>query len=582
MDKRPSSLKEICKSRFVDDVIKDVLKTQNGKGLILILDDHTAKILNYFLKLTELITAGVTTVENIDRVRKPFPSFRAVYFVEPTKMNITTMQKDFDTDKLYKSQHIFFPRIMSDEIFQFLKTKSFCKKLESLKELNLDFEALGDSVFRCPPATSLDSHIDSLVSIIASQQQISSIEIFRMNNLLFKDSAYIQKFMDPKLKAILPHLNSSPDGTNVKVYIFERPIDIVTPLIHDYYFESLISDLLTDEIEIYPTGEPGEAPKTNITQIEDDDYLYKKFRYTFIGELHAGLNKDYETFKRENPTMVAQQKRDEGMGLGDMNKAVIGLNEFNRFVKYYKIHINSLSKILKKSDGEGIQKLADLEQTVATAIDPNGKKIDAKIRADDVKKFMTSSANEEVKLRLALIALACLNTDVAFLKDMLPSKYRKIFDNYGLLVQKYGMFFPENQKDSLRALVKKRFEQSNASLQRYVSKTEYLISKSIFENSNSDFERFNYDVAGKSQSKPQVISNNTNTLFNKILSQNKGPQSGSNNVTAIVFFLGGVSYAEIGALMRLEKSSQKKLNVIVGGNAVYGPKGYLQNYMGLS
>ena len=119
-------------------------------------------------------------------------------------------------------------------------------------------------------------------------------------------------------------------------------------------------------------------------------------------------------------------------------------------------------------------------------------------------------------------------------------------------------------------------------MQRFVPKTEYLVSKSIFENSNSEFERFNYDVAGKSQSKPQVISNNTNTLFNKILAQNKGPQSGSGNVTAIIFFLGGVSYAEIGALMRLEKNQQKKLNVIVGGNAVFGPRGYLQQYMGMS
>jgi hypothetical protein len=581
MDKRPPSLKDACKTRFIDDVVREVLKTQNGKGLILVLDDHTAKILNFFLKLTELITTGVTTIENVDRVRKAFPSFRAVYFVEPTKVNITTIQKDFETDKLYKCQHVFFPRIMSDEIFQFLKTKNFCKKLESLKEINLDFEALSDNVFRCPPSTSLDSHIDSLLSIIATQQQISTIEVLRMNHPLFKDSAYIQKFMDPKIKALLPHLNSSADGTNLKVYIFERPVDLVSPIIHDYHYESLITDLMAEEIEVYPSGESGQAPKQGITQIDEDDFLYKKFQYDFIGEIQIKLTKNLETFKSENPAAVAQKKKDDDMNMRDLNKVVTGFNEYNQFLKYYKLHFQNYVKLMKKSD-EGIQRLADFERTLATSIDPNGKKVDSKVRADEVRKFISSSADEEIKLRLALIALASLNTDVSFLKEMLSVKSRKIFEKYGMLVQKYGLFIPENQKELIRGLVKKRTDESKISLSRFMTKTEILLSKNIFENSNTDFERFSYDVAGKSQSKPQPISNNTNNLFKNIIGQNKGPQTGSGNITAIVFFLEGVSYAEIGALMRLQKNSQKKLNVIVGGNAIYGPKGYLQNYMGLN
>jgi len=49
--------------------------------------------------IIDLIEGGIIGIERLDRERKRFSQFHAIYFVEPTKESIDIIFKDFEGSK---------------------------------------------------------------------------------------------------------------------------------------------------------------------------------------------------------------------------------------------------------------------------------------------------------------------------------------------------------------------------------------------------------------------------------------------------------------------------------------------------
>lgn len=58
------------------------------KNYILILDDKTSSILDKFIGVIDLIEIGIIGIEKLDKVRKRFKQFHAIYLVEPTTKSV--------------------------------------------------------------------------------------------------------------------------------------------------------------------------------------------------------------------------------------------------------------------------------------------------------------------------------------------------------------------------------------------------------------------------------------------------------------------------------------------------------------
>ena len=54
----------------------------------MILDDKTSSLLDKFVGVIDLIEIGIIGIEKLDRVRKRFKQFHAIYLVEPTDKSI--------------------------------------------------------------------------------------------------------------------------------------------------------------------------------------------------------------------------------------------------------------------------------------------------------------------------------------------------------------------------------------------------------------------------------------------------------------------------------------------------------------
>lgn len=571
--KKIDNLKEQTKKRFIDDIITASGKEGVNLGIILILDQNTANILTSCMTLSELILAGITAVESIEKVRKPFPTFKAVYFITPNKENIDRLQADFDPKRIYKSQNVFFSRQMSDINFQILTSKSFSKKLGCLKEFNLDYFPISDNVFKSQYKDSFEYQADSLLSVVATHQDVSQIEVYKLNSTVFKEAAQVFQLLNPKLKTLFPYLNSTGKGVSIKLYIFERNMDLVSPLIHDFHYESMLADFMEGEVKIFSDNLVQKEDQTTI-KINSNDKIYKKFRYEFIKHLMTGISDDFNLFMKENATAKAQKNKDAEMGLNQMQNVVRGIGEYNEMIKQFKMHVDLSKRIMDKITKNSLREGGNIELTVATGISDVGETVNAKNRFNLAKKFWTGpNGTPEDKLRMALIANGSLFKPDFDCSEGFFGDQKRIMEKHKVLISGFGKHIPDSSYDEYLKLVKQKYDKSESDLQRYISRAEYLVFKSLMSPNLTDFDIVKHEQPNGLGGK-KGFANPSNNLFKAKINVQKQETVES---IIIVYFVGGVSFLEVCGLMKLAKESKTGIKMLIGSTSFQSPADFIQS-----
>lgn len=66
----------------------------------------------------DIMSEGVTIVEDINKNREPLPQLEAIYLIQPTKESIGHFIDDFThNNNKYKSAHLFFTEACNNELF---------------------------------------------------------------------------------------------------------------------------------------------------------------------------------------------------------------------------------------------------------------------------------------------------------------------------------------------------------------------------------------------------------------------------------------------------------------------------------
>ena len=119
------SLASACLVEFLE-AIRSV--NPPGKWKILVIDEHSQKLLGSVLKQFDILAENVTctldsiwipshrylppdspaVIESISKRRDPQPDFEAVYLLMPTTQNVDRIIRDFSQRKQYAAAHLFF------------------------------------------------------------------------------------------------------------------------------------------------------------------------------------------------------------------------------------------------------------------------------------------------------------------------------------------------------------------------------------------------------------------------------------------------------------------------------------------
>ncbi|TFL01947.1 Sec1-like protein [Pterulicium gracile] len=118
-----------------------------GKWKILVVDEHSQRLLNTVLKQFDILEENVTLIESISNAREP-QQFEAIYLLMPTTKNIEILIRDFSNgNRQYSAAHLFFIDGLSEALFGQLTSSPAEPYLKSLKDLYLNFTATEAQTF---------------------------------------------------------------------------------------------------------------------------------------------------------------------------------------------------------------------------------------------------------------------------------------------------------------------------------------------------------------------------------------------------------------------------------------------------
>jgi hypothetical protein len=112
-----------------------------------VLDDNSSRIIGRFLSIPDLSQEGILFIENLTKKRKKFKNLNGIYLIAPTVQNLRLIEEDYKRS-VYGSIHICTTRSIDDEAMQRLAGMSMVAKIQTLKELNMDFHMHNMSTFR--------------------------------------------------------------------------------------------------------------------------------------------------------------------------------------------------------------------------------------------------------------------------------------------------------------------------------------------------------------------------------------------------------------------------------------------------
>jgi len=138
--------------------------------------------------------------------------------------------------------------------------------------------------------------------------------------------------------------------------ILDRTFDLLSPLLHDYFYESAVYDF-------FEVGEEGDitlsesGPKPKLIVLNDQDELWVRFRNLHIADVNQKINEEIAGMLAENKRMMGGSRSAEDMGLDELTKIIRSNPKYEEMMKRYQIHLELINKGMTDFNQHSLRKL---------------------------------------------------------------------------------------------------------------------------------------------------------------------------------------------------------------------------------
>lgn len=617
ISKNKFSLRENVKLRLLKDMITGLkLNHPNVPNFILVLDPTTTRIVSSCIKMMDLLEEGVVAIERLELSRKQFPKMHAIYFLSPVEESINSLLKDFSNpkDPQYGNIHLFFTNHVEDTLVSKLSgQKPVIERVLTFKELNLDFLSPEANLFHldmktefanifCNPGSSGQEQriAYKLATVVPTLFDFEKFHIIYNKNRANMIAENVAKLLKQRIDKFLEIKKKKDDDGDkepaapVKIVILDRSYDPLTPLVHDYYYQSLVYDLLrveNDTVE-YETEDNNKKVSKKKTVLTDKDELWGKFRHQFIGEAMINISKEFEEFVANNRTAKTQKGDMTNLNLQQMSDIVKSMPMYQEVLGKYTVHMSLIQECVRIFNEQELKEIGDIEQSLVTHFDGDGKPLTSqKLFMLLSNKFASGNLSQRMKLRLLMIATISLELSdkdrKALTQHLAPEEKSILYKLTWLGVDpkepssSSGKTSKKAQGVSLAA--KNKLKNISTDLLRYTPTLETFANDIVSGNNPTGVNCGNifipstYDgsVQG-TKAKPAggIIASlrrggaaRPATNWNENLDERLQPKY-------VFFIIGGMSYTEVRVLKEIEKTNPN-VTIIMGATSFIKPDEYI-------
>lgn len=598
------TLRRTCREIVLEVVLRRALTAEPGDDssrLQLIVDEATLKVLNSFLRMGDLHSEGVTSMELLSREREPLPGLNALYLLRPDAENISLVLEDFKSATAPQHRHVhlcFSQPVPADLLTKLVEHQLLASRIRSLVEAPLSFVVVQDRGFHfdMPEAIAgLFPVPDQSLQRVVVKRLLDACRCLQLNSATIRHSqSALCRSVAKELQSELEQtrLLTTDSGPPCELLILDRSVDMAAVLVHEYTYEACVYDLLDGgmlDVDRHVVTLKGSARELLLSET---DPIWESVKH-----LHIESAKEAVELKVDEVRQLNGQRDVRQLSTAAMLDMLRSSPEQRDTIDRLNLHLGLITQAFVRLQEEKLTTgIGLLEQDIACGVDRDGK--DAK--AVNLQSALTRAFAEleqrstsESRLRLLMLYFACLaNVSEVVRPKLIEMAKLDASDQQVLMamVRSKLMEVPNSQRHKLGSGCVHRVTKDQAARFKRNARTEHRLELSRFEPrlkaileqlaekrlSDEDFPalpRTSPDLRGVgatvfgSPSAPAVQAADDWSFAGASNAPTaEGPEFISRRVVA--FVLGGMTYSELRSAVEVQHSLSQGTEVIIGATSL--------------
>jgi syntaxin-binding protein 1 len=396
---------------------------------VLVMDDDATRVISSAIGMYDIMERKVMLVEDLFKKRAPFPDRAAIYLLAPSEKSVDKMLEDFAGDKpLYgQAAFIFFLGRCSDRLVNKIKEcRPLLKVLKKFAEVNVDFLAKEIRAFHLDMRSSFKSIYgskrskvenaiaDKLLTVCATLNEYPHIRFPEESRFCQSLAKAFHSRMDTFLRNNADfwyHGDSQhTDRDRATLLLLDRKDDCLSPLIHEFTYQALVNDLLpidndliTIDMEASTKDNSAKTVKQDVL-LNENDSLWVELRSKHIADVGQILSNRIREMINSDTSQVTHREKGT-MTVAEMSKALQALPEYREVMSKLSEHLRLSQMCWEKLKERELVDLSQLEQTLATGKDEDGRSPKLAEMIDRVVEELHTLKDTVLKMRLIMILI---------------------------------------------------------------------------------------------------------------------------------------------------------------------------------